>query len=168
MAFQTSVNQFYAPAVEGDFASANPRASVLATQGTLVAGTGGVTIGRFAWATSLGVVTNAGSGAPTGFVHREQAGALITAWPFTASSNVIPQGREITLHQAGDFWAIATTTYAKGQKVFASNTTGQIACGAAGATIAGFTETKWVVGPLSAGATGVVGELIKISTWIEG
>ena len=166
MAFQQSVGIAFAPAQAGDFASANPRASVLAGAGSLVAGASGVTVGLFAWANSAGLVSNAGSGAPTGFVHRE-SNASITAWLGT-SGNLIQPGREITLHQAGDFWAVTTTTYTKGQKVFASLTTGQIATGAAGATITGFIETKWVVGMPTLNATGAAGELIKISTWIEG
>lgn len=48
MGFQTKVNRQQAPAIAGDFASANPRASMLATEGTLVAGVSGVTVGVFA------------------------------------------------------------------------------------------------------------------------
>lgn len=166
MAFQTAVGIRYAPAQAGDFASANPRASVLAGAGSLLAGASGVTIGLFAWANSAGLVSNAGTGAPSGFVHREPSASIVT-WLGT-SGNVIQPNREITLHQSGDFWAVTTTTYTKGQKVFASLTTGQIATGAAGATIAGFIETKWVVGMPTQDATGAAGELIKISTWIEG
>ena len=42
MGFQAVINQYPAPAVEGMFASANPRAAVLAGDSQLVAGTGGV------------------------------------------------------------------------------------------------------------------------------
>lgn len=172
--FQTQVSYQPAPAVAGDFASSNPRASVLAGPGSLVAGASGVTVGLFAWAISNGAadpstgetdfyntVSNAGSGVPTGFVHREQQ-ALITTW-LAAASNVVPQGLPVVLHQAGDFWAATATTATVGQKVFASLTTGAISTGAAGATIAGSIETKWFV--MSAGA---VGELIKISSWALG
>lgn len=172
--FQTQVNYQPAPAVAGDFASANPRSVVLAGPGSLVAGTNGVTVGVFAWAASSGtadpstgetdfynIVSNAGSGVPTGFVHREQQ-ALITVW-LQAATMVIPQGLPVVLNSAGDFWAATATTATVGQKVFASNTTGAISTGTAGATIAGSTETKWYV--MSAGA---VGELIKISSWALG
>ncbi|WP_048996413.1 structural cement protein Gp24 [Burkholderia multivorans] len=156
--FQSQVNYTWAPAVEGDFASTNPRAVVLAGEGELVAGAGGVTVGRFAWADANGNVTNAGTGAPTGFVHREQQ-ALITVF-LAKSSMVIPQGLAVTLHSAGDFWARTSTPATVGQKVFASNTDGSVQTAAAGATVAGYTETKWFVD-----SAGAANELIKISTW---
>ena len=53
-----------------------------------------------------------------------------------------------------------TTAATVGQKVFASNTTGEIATGAAGATAAGFTETEFKVASI-----GDVGELIKITAF---
>lgn len=172
MPLQQSVNIRYAPAQEGDFASANPRQSFLAGPLSLVAAAAGVIVGRFAWAASSGAqdvetgetdlyntVSNAGVGAPNGFVHREQQ-ALITA--FLAEGGVtIPQGNPVTLASAGDFWAKNTGAGAVtvGQKVFASNTTGAACTGAAGANIAGFTETKWY-----AWSAAAAGELFKIST----
>jgi hypothetical protein len=159
MGFQTVVNQQQAPAVAGDFASANPRAAVLSpVDASFIAGTGGATVGLFGWSDANGNVTNAGSGAPTGFIHRDQQ-ALITAW-LGEESNVIPQGNTVTLFNQGDFWAKTGTTATIGQKVFASNTTGAIETGAAGATVAGYTETAFHVD-----SAGAVGELIKISTW---
>lgn len=158
MPFQTVVNQTPAPAVAGDFASANPNASVLAGPGTFVAGTGGANVGLFGWADANGLVTNAGSGVPTGFIHRDMQ-ALIVTWLAEATMN-IPAGQPVTLMSAGDFWAKTGTVATVGQKVFASNTTGAIETGAAGSTIAGYTETKWFVG-----SAGAVGDLIKITTW---
>lgn len=158
MGFQTSVNTTPAPAVAGDFASANPNASVVAGPGTFVAGSGGANVGLFGWADTDGLVTNAGSGAPTGFIHRD-TNALITTWLGEASMN-IPEGLPVTLMSAGDFWAQTLTNATVGQKVFASNTDGTVKTGAAGATISGYTETKWYVG-LAASAN----ELIKITTW---
>jgi hypothetical protein len=146
------------PAVEGDFASDNPRATVLAGPGGLVSSSiTGVIVGRFAWATPGGLVTNAGTGAPTGFVHREQQ-ALITVF-LEEASMAVPIGMAITLYNLGDFWAKTGTVATIGQKVFASNMDGSIKTGAAGDTIAGYTETKWFVGSPAA-----VGELIKITT----
>lgn len=156
--FQKTINTTLAPAVAGDFASANPNASVLAGPGAFVAGTGGANVGSFAWADTNGLVTNAGSGAPTGFIHRDSQ-ALITAWLSEAGMN-IPAGNPVTLMSAGDFWAVTGTAATVGQKVFASNTTGGIQTGAAGAVITGYTETKWFVGS-AANAT----ELVKITTW---
>ena len=107
--FQTQVNVQPSPAVAGDFASANPRATVLADAGGLVAGANGVTVGRFAWVdpSAPTIANNFGSstsGAPIGFVHREQQ-ALITQW-LGKATQVVPPGLPVTLHQAGDFWAV--------------------------------------------------------------
>lgn len=163
LGFQTTVNLQQAAAVAGDFASANPRASVVGHEGTLVAGSSGVTVGLFAWATAAGLVSNAGTGKPTGFVHREQGSALITTY-LGEVSNLIPQGKEITLMKTGDYWATVTVAAASiGQKAFASLTTGAIQPGNAGATIAGFIETDFVITGFPVGGTGAVGELVVIS-----
>ena len=158
MHFQTSVNITPAPAVAGDFASANPNASVDAGPGAFVAGTGGANVGLFGWADANGLVTNAGSGVPTGFIHRDMQ-ALIVTWLAEASMN-IPAGNPVTLMSAGDFWAKSLTVATVGQKVFASNTDGTVKTDAAGAIVAGYTETKWFVGSAAA-----ANELVKITTW---
>ena len=96
--FQKQVNRQQAPAVAGDFASANPRASVLAGEAGLVAGASGVTVGKFAWVASDGVTTyNYGTNpnAPNGFVHREQQG-LITTW-LAESTMTVPQVKRKTI-----------------------------------------------------------------------
>ena len=155
--FQSVINQYPAPGVEGDFASANPNASLLAGEGALVTGTSGVTVGRFAWAVA-GVVSNAGSGVPSGFVHREGQASIVT-W-LAESSMLIQPGREVTLMTRGDFWARTSTVATVGQKVFASLTTGQVQTGAAGATISGYIETPFVVGSAAA-----ANELVMIGTW---
>lgn len=134
--FQRSVNTDPAPAIEGDFASANPRASLLAGAGELTAGAVGVTVGRFAWAkNSDGTVTNAypgGAGvvARLGFVHRNQP-AVITAWLGEATMLVNP-GLEITLFDMGDFWARFAAGATPGQKVFANYADGTAVAGTAG------------------------------------
>lgn len=138
--FQRTVNLQQAAAVAGDFASANPRASVVGHEGTLVAGATGVTVARFAWATSAGLVSNGGALKPTGFVHRRQGAALITTY-LGEVSNLIPQGFEVTLMLSGDYWVAPTAQVAIGQKVFANLGDGTVLGGAAGATIAGFVGT---------------------------
>ncbi|WAX22783.1 hypothetical protein MAJJADAN_00021 [Pseudomonas phage Amjad_SA] len=161
--FQQTVQLQQAAAVAGDFASANPRASVVSHEGTLVAGVGGVIVGRFAWADANGKVTNAGSGKPTGFVHRRQGAALITAY-LDETSNVVPEGFEVTLMATGDYWVAHVTSPATvDQKVFASLTTGEITTDAAGATVVGFIETDFFVTGFPVGGTGAVGELIVMS-----
>lgn len=125
MGFQTTVNTNPAPAIEGDFASANPRASMLAGEGELKAGPSGVIVGRFARAAiATGIVTNGQPGVNSriGFVHRAQP-SLITAW-LGESSMTIPAGLEVVLHVAGDFWARFAAGATVGQKVFANNLTG--------------------------------------------
>jgi len=145
MGFQTTVQSQQAPACAGDFASANPRAAVVSPEGAFVAGSGGVNVGTFAWAQSDGTVLNSDASAkPTGFVHREQQ-AFITAYLAEASNNV-PQGQPVTLMRTGDYYFKANTNAAvKGQKVFAKLADGTTRTGAAGATIAGFIETDFVV-----------------------
>jgi hypothetical protein len=69
--FQTSINVNPAYAVAGDFATLNPRNSAIPAPGGVtgagfIAGTGGLTVGLFAWAdTSTNtILLNAGSGIP--------------------------------------------------------------------------------------------------------
>lgn len=157
--FQRSVNTQPAPAVEGDFASANPWSSLLAGEATLTADAAGVTVGRFARAAAAtGIVTNAKPGGVSrvGFVGRHQP-QLINAF-LGQSSNLIPGGLEITLHDGGDFWCRFAAGAAIGQKVFTSDTDGTATAAAAGATVAGSTESNWFVH-----STAAAGELAKIS-----
>lgn len=134
MPFQNRVNINNPIAIAGDFASANPRASVLAGESGLVAGPLGVTVGRFAWVSADGkTVTNSGEGAvaPTGFVHRQEGAALITAY-LGEASNVIPAGFPVTLHNAGDFFATANgQASVNGSAVYASFADGSVYIGAA-------------------------------------
>jgi hypothetical protein len=167
--FQKTVTTQPAPALPGDFCDANPRSSFDAGPGGLVAGTNGVTIGAFAWLDTTGPldangvhtrVLNSGAGAPTGFVHREQQG-LITLY-LAYAGMLIPAGFGVTLMTSGGYWVLNTGAAASvlGQKAFASLTTGAVQVAAAGATVAGYVETKyWVM------SVGAVGELIKISSW---
>lgn len=134
MGFQKQVNLTPAPAVAGDFASANPRAVVLAGPGGLVAGVGGVTVGKFAWVKPDGVTVQSygtAAKAPSGFVHREQQG-LITQYLGEASMNV-PVGFPVTLHNKGDFWAInaGPGSLAVGDSIYANYANGDVAQAAA-------------------------------------
>ena len=121
MGFQTTVNLQQAPAVAGDFATANPRASFPAGEGQYVAAAAGVTVGRFAWIdATTGLVYNTGTG--------------------------VPQGFPVPVMRTGDYWATAPVAAAvKGKKVFAKLSDGTVQAGAAGATIAGFIETDFVI-----------------------
>lgn len=173
--FQKQVNAQPAPAVAGDFASANPRATVLAGPGGLVAGAQGVTVGRFAWVASDGVTVNnfdsTSARAPDGFVHREE-NALITQYLGEASM-LVPTGFEITLIKAGDVWALNNgpsacnpgdavyANYADGSVTTGSAPTGASATGSIGAT---FTATGTGT---SLAVTSVTG-LISIGDTISG
>lgn len=143
--FQRIINTEPAPAVEGDFASANPRASMLAGPAALVAGPLGVIVGRFGRANfANGAVTNAdpgvGTSSATGFVARPGNTAQITAW-LGESSMIVYAGREITMHVRGDFWARFAAGATPGQKVFASYADGLPVAGTAGGSVAGAVVT---------------------------
>lgn len=146
MSFQNQVNTQPAPAVEGDFASSNPRATMLAGAGALVTGLLGAIVGRFAWATPAGIVNNFGSaGARIGFVHRAQQ-ALITAF-LGESGMTIPAGLYVTLFTSGDFWGRFAGGATAGQKVYANYADGSLSAAATGSPTNGGVMTA------SAGAT---------------
>ncbi len=146
MGFQKTVNIQPAPAVAGDFASSNPRSSVLAGEAQIVAGASGVTVGKFAWldsagskAYSYGIVGQA----PNGFVARSDQ-ALITTY-LAEAGLVIPAGFAVTMFNSGDFWALVTgaTAATIGASVYATYATGDITIGAAatGASATGLIGT---------------------------
>lgn len=192
MGFQRQVNLTPAPAVAGDFASANPRASVLAGPNGLVAGVGGVTVGKFAWVKSDDITVQSygtAPNAPNGFVHREQQ-ALITQYLGEQSMNV-PVGFPVTLHDEGDFWAVLTGANAavRGSAIYATYGTGDVTAVAAatGASVTGamgstntaalgatFTATGTgtslvvtaVTGVITPGAVGT-GDLLGVTTGIS-
>src|SRR6266446_6746571 len=173
--FQTQVNVQPAPALEGDFASANPRFSVLAGAGGLVAGASGVTIGRFAWAVnpsdpdeSPTILNSFGSGLPTGFVHREQQ-ALITAFLADASM-VVPKGFPVTAMSGGDFWVKnnGTTQAFIGNKVYVNFKDGTAYFAATGATP---TQAS-IVGTITAATAVFIGsvadEILTVASFSSG
>lgn len=162
--FQTQVNTVPAPGIAGDFASANPYFTVDAGPGALVAGALGVYVGRFAWwnAAQLdadgapALVNNTGSGAPTGFVGRNQQG-LITTYLDEASMGIAP-GFEMFLYNGGDFWVQndGTTDVQIGQKVFAKRADGTALGAAAGAA----PSTGSVTGSISAQTSSFTGVVV--------
>lgn len=145
MGFPSQVNTVPALGVAGDFCDTNPRVSVDNQQGAFVAGTSGVTVGRFAWADTVNnrVVSNTGAGAPTGFVSRLQQ-ALITLF-LGEQTMAVPQGLPITLFSAGGFFAKndGTTASAIGQSAYANNADGTVTFGSApnSATVLGANQT---------------------------
>ncbi len=166
--FQSTVNLQQAPAVAGDFASANPRASVVAPEAGFVAGAGGVIVGRYAWIAADGKTLHSygtAPNAPDGFVHREQQ-ALISTY-LAENSNIIPEGFAVTLMRTGDYFATVTgsTAATKGATVYATYADGSVTIGSAatGATVTasmGSTNT----GSLGSTSTGTanVGDATQI------
>jgi hypothetical protein len=160
MTFQTKINVTQAPAVEGDFASANPRFSVPSNTDDVNqvgwrAGPAGVFIARFAWADVTNtLLANTGTGLPTGFIHREMNG-LNTAYfqvGFGATSFFIPPGFGVGgLFSGGTFWvrhrpSAGTPACAVGMSAFAKLADGTIQFALSNAVIAGWVKTKWLAG----------------------
>jgi hypothetical protein len=153
--FQTRVNLYNPLGVEGDFASANPRATALTPEGgALVAGSAGVTIGKFAWIEADGrTVTNAGqsSAQPDGFVHRDQQG-LLTEY-LQAAGSVIPPGFPVTLMVRGDFLAknAGPSALTRGASIYASFVDGSV--GTSAGTAGSVTATLGSTNTASLGST---------------
>ena len=145
MSFQTHVNYNWGVGVEGDFASTNPRASVVVNGHALQVGPEGLVIGRFAWVDADEIIaTNkqpCGAGKPSGFVNRNKT-AIITGYMASATMTYLP-GQPAALMKQGDFWARSSNGGKRGQKVYASTTDGNILCDNAGASHAGYIETDW-------------------------
>ena len=157
--FQTAINVMPAPAIAGTFASANPRAVMLAGSGEFKAAPAGVTVANFAWVDQeTGLVTSYGTGLPNGFVANELQ-ASITQW-LAGSSMLIPAGIPVTLFKQGDFWVSPTTQAIPEQKVFANYATGAISTGAAGSASIGGSVT----GSIAAGAGVVTGSIAPSNT----
>ena len=106
--FPNTISAGPAPGVEGDFCDSNPRSTVNAGPGGLVAGASCI-IARFGWATppvdfdgAPAVVNSFGAGPVTGFLHREMQG-LNTVFLQEYGMQVLP-GLAVTLFKSGGFW----------------------------------------------------------------
>lgn len=164
MGFQNRVNSDPAPAVEGDFADANIRASVVAGAGMLIAAEGVAPIvGHFAWGNQVtGRASSRYIGelvAKIGFVHREN-NAIIQNF-LGESVLAIAPGLIVTLLNKGSFWALLTAGAEVGQKAFARYLDGSVYADDAGAstdTATGMTGSLAGTGVLTVGAlTGSLG-----------
>ena len=164
--FPNTVNLTQAPAVEGDIATLNPRHILPGAAGAWVAGSGGITIGRFAWgdltSTDSVLVNNANSGAPTCIVGRTFGATQITTY-LAETGQVISQGFPVSTPLiGGEVWVKNTNSSAAsvvGQKAFAKLADGTVQFAAAGATVSNYVETKWY-----AATIGAAGELVKITS----
>jgi hypothetical protein len=139
---QSQVNGVPAPAVAGDFASANfNRYSVLSGPGGLVAGSAGVRVGAFGWLSQQSldpdnaatIVNSFGSGVPDGFVSRPDSPAVIVLY-LADSTMLIQTGFPVPLHSGGDFWVVnnGSGQALVGQKAYAALGTGLVSFAATG------------------------------------
>ncbi|WP_334109092.1 structural cement protein Gp24 [Methylobacillus sp.] len=151
MAFQKTLNRDLPRGVAGDFASTNPRQNMLAGEAALVAGEP-ITVGQFAFAdTATGkVYAGKGTGYRVGFVHRNNQAIVPLG---SASSMVIPAGREVALFTSGDFYVVAPATVAVGGTVYALDADGTVQAVATNATDTGFKFAE----------AGGAGDLVKIT-----
>ena len=168
--FQSQVNQVPAPGVEGDFATLNPFYEYPAGPGGLVAGSQGVTVGRFCWLDQTYLdpdneptpVNNFGAGVPIGILGRRQQG-VITVF-LAEASLVVPTGLPIGVLSAADLWVKnrGTTQALPGMKVYADMATGNASFAptnsASSASITGSiaTQTGTVTGT-------VVGDVLTVT-----
>ena len=152
--FQNKVNLVPAIGLPGAYAAVNP---IVSTAKGYIAKVN-VPVGGFCWEDSTveGQVNPSGSGAPLGFVVREVAYTICN----TDAINYVPAGGNVSVQKKGDFFVQAAAAVTKGQKVFASLTTGAVSGAAAGATVEGSIETDFYF-VTSAGA----GEISVISNW---
>lgn len=162
--FQTQAAYNPAPAVEGDFASTNPRTTVLAGAAALVCGALGAVVGRFAWLSysqvdsdnAPAVVNTFGTGPVAGFIHREQQG-LIEQY-LQESTMLVPAGFPITVFDGGDFWVKnnGTTPAMINQKVYANYADGKATAGPTGQPNGATTSA----GSIAAATSGFVGSIV--------
>jgi len=154
--FPRQLNVGYAPAVAGDFASVNPRSSVMSNAGGHVAGLNGTAVGLFAWADAVNpnALNNTGVGLPLGFVHRAQQ-ALITQF-LDYATQVVPAGLPVVLFDSGDFWAQNDGAVAAvpGMKAYALNASGKVAFNVTGTPPASASATGATLAKIVSNATG--------------
>lgn len=171
MPFQTVVNPFGASlplGVEGDFCSANPRASKLAGEGNFVAGVNPVTVGRFGFVDATGKVQNNAAGYVNfGFVQLRGQLVLIPGYLGQNSMQIQP-GYDMTLMDSADVFIRFAAGAAIGQKVYASYSDGTAIAGATGSPPAGaaFTGSLASSGVLTV-ASGLTG-LVKVGQPLSG
>lgn len=175
--FQTKTTVQPAIGVEGDFASSNPRFSVIAGAGAFVAGLAGVVVGRFAWAEESrvddvggpAIANSFGAGPVTGFVHREFQAALTQY--LQESSMLVPAGWGVTLMNGGDFLVKNRGAGAAliGMKAYANFTDGSISFAVTGSPTGGGTSTASTIAAGTNSANGtIVGNVFTATDTLTG
>lgn len=159
MSFQNKINLTPAQGWHGDFASTNPRVSLLGKDGSYQVGVSGIQAGSFVWVSELdGTVSNTGSNSPTGFVGRELTGVTLPG--SYDNTMVILPGTMVTIYEKGEFLIELPQTVdavQRGGEVYASLKSGGIL--ASGDKDSVVTNYKY-----AENAKG--GDLVKISAWI--
>lgn len=153
MAFQTVVNIQPGVAVPGDFAGLNPRTTVQAGPGQLIAPSSNLlSVGGFGFVdpVSGNVSATPTSGAIIGFVHRENQGIIVN---FLADSiSTIQGGFPVTLFNKGDFWARLAGGGTRGQTIYADGTTGAPIAAASAPGASSLTATIGTTADIAASA----------------
>lgn len=154
------------PAVEGGFASYNPRFQIPAGPNALVGGpdNGGVATARFGWADlATGLVRNTRLAQTDllGFVYPTPRNWQRTFWDSTRRAWVSRTGFPLTLARAADVWARFAGGAYPGQQVYANLLDGTCMSVARNTgPIDGFELTPWYAVSETA-----PGELAIISIW---
>jgi len=167
--FQKSTNRYPAKAVQGDLVtSGNPNGNPVVYWPFGAKADTGLVAGGFAWVTAdtdgLYVANGTGTGVPTGLVSRQLQYPIVNA--ALSESMAVTGGFSPAIIQKGEVWVMTTDPGTVGKVLFANNTTGAITCAAAGATVAGATETTWTIIALASGATAESGgQLVAVSKW---
>lgn len=136
--FQSFVNAQLPPAVAGDFASANPRASVIGGgQFGYTAAANGLIVGVFSWSNpATGIASNYyQANSFLGFVRRGM-NALITAFLGFEATACVP-GTMVTSFDQGEFWGLFAGGATAGQKVYADPLYGILTANASGNSVGG-------------------------------
>ena len=171
--FQTTMYNQPAPAIEGDWCSANPRYSMLAGAGELKAGPNGVSVGRFAWADPSGIVSNSGGVGRLGFVGKDQV-VLNPLW-LEQAGLVVQAGLDVTLYSSADVWCRFAGGATQGQKVYANYADGTALSAVTGSPpqAASFTaaiaeNTAVFTASIGDYVTGLSGNLMTVSAMTSG
>lgn len=161
--FQTQVYDQPAIGVAGNFASVNPSATYDAGPGGLVAGPGGVTIGRAAWAVppldpnnAPTLVNSFGVGNISGLVMNLQQG-LNTSYLSYAGMQIAP-GFMLSLATGGDFIVVneGAAQALRGMKMYAGFADGKLSFAVAGAPSTASATTSSIAAGTAATITGSI------------
>lgn len=159
MSFQSKINLDLARGWHGDFASANPRISLLGKDGGFQVGPTGIGAGSFVWISPLdGTVCNVGKNSPDGFVARE---LYNSSMPGTIENTIIiTPGSTVTVYEKGEFLvelAADMGAVNRNDVVHVSSTTGNIVAS---------TDKNAVTTGYKYAENAKGGDLVKISAWI--